>query len=137
MSQDPLDAFFDAPEKLEGEMRERLASMIIPFAAADTTDGTIHLKTAWFDLDTRRKVLVILLARLALSTKNSEYHGAISSKEIEGITGLPGGTVRPKLSALVKDRVAIRDNDSNYSVRPTPIAFNNAWAIMESEITSF
>ncbi|MCL5428742.1 MAG: hypothetical protein M1347_02910 [Chloroflexi bacterium] len=134
MSQDPLDAFFDTPEKLEGEMRERLAQMIVPFAAADPVSGDIHPKRGWNALDTKKKVLVILLAKLALSAKDAQFSASISSKEIEQITGLPGGTVRPKLSELVKDRIAFRDHSSNYSVRPTPIAFSNAWALMESEI---
>ena len=134
MPTDPLDAFFDAPEKLEGEMRQRLAHMIVPFAAADPVSGTIHPKNEWNKLDTKKKVLVVLLARLALSAKDSQFSAGISSKEIEDITGLPGGTVRPKLSQLVKDRIAYRDQVSNYSVRPTPIAFNNAWALMESDL---
>lgn len=134
MNSDPLEGFFDAPEKLEGQLRSRLAEMLIPFAAGDAGDGTFHPKQSWYNLNTKRKTLVFLLAKLALATKNPELEIAASPKEIEQSTGLPGGTVRPKLSELVKDHIAFKDSDGNYSVRSSPMAINNAWALMESAI---
>lgn len=130
---DPLDQFFETPEKLEGRMRERLAEMIVPFAVADPVDGNIHPKKAWHSLDSKRKILVILLGRLALTARNPEANATLSPKEIEELTGLPGGTVRPKLLTLTKDR-AVHLVGGRYSVRPTSIAIESAYALMEDAL---
>ncbi|MCW5887052.1 MAG: hypothetical protein KIT07_02900 [Anaerolineales bacterium] len=134
MTIDPLDQFFETPEKLEGRLREKLASMIVPFAAADPVDGTIHPKNAWHALDAKKKILVFLLSRLALSTKNPDISSGLSPAELEEMTGLPGGTVRPKLSSLVKDHAIHKDAAGQYSVRATSIAIDNAFALMEDSL---
>ena len=74
---------------------------------------------------------MFLLARLALSTRNPEFPKAVTSKEIEEATELPGGTIRPKLAELLKDRTAYRNQDSGYYIRSTSMSINNAWALME------
>ena len=131
MTEDPLDAVFDQKEELEGLLRERLAKMIIPFAVVDPENGIFYPKRAWNELNSKRKVLVFLLARLALSTRNPEFSKTVMAKDVEDATELPGGTVRPKLSELLKDRVAFRESDGGYYVRSTTMSLNNAWAIME------
>ena len=134
MSEDPLDAVFDTPEELEGVNREKLANMIKPFAIIDPENGTFHAKSSWNKLTAKRKVLVFLLARLALSIRNPEFSKIVSPKEIEEGTELPGGTVRPKLKELVTDRIAYRDSGGVYYIRSTSMSINNAWAVMEEEL---
>ena len=134
MTEDPLNVIFDAPEELEGVKREKLAKMIAPFAAIDPENGTFFIKMAWSNLSSKQKVLVYLLARLALSTKNPEFSKSVTHKDVESETDLPGGTVRPKVSELVKDRVVQRDKSGSYFVRSTAMAINNAWALMENVV---
>lgn len=131
MTEDPLDVIFDTPEELEGVIRDRVAKMIKPFAMIDPENGTFYTKAAWNELTSKRKVLVFLLARLALSTRNPGFSKVVTAKEVEDSTELPGGTVRPKLVELVKDRIAFRDKDSGYNIRSTSMSINNAWALME------
>jgi len=132
MNEDPLDAVFDAPEEIDGANRERLAKMITPFAVIDPENGTFFTKTPWGKLTSKQKVLVFLLARLALSTRNPEFSKAVNPKDVEDATELPGGTVRPKLGELVKDRIAYCEKESGYYIRSTSMSINNAWAIMEN-----
>lgn len=131
MSDDPLDAVFDTPEKLEGKRRERLAQMLVPFAVIDPENGTFHPRKLWYDLNAKRKVLVFLLSRLALADRNPDFPNGVSPKDVEKETELPGGTIRPKLKELEKDRIAHRTQDNLYLVRPSTISFNNARALME------
>lgn len=134
MTEDPLDVIFDTPEELEGVKRERLAKMIAPFAVIDPENGTFFTKTAWNNLKSKQKVLVYLLARLALSTRNPEFPKAVNHKDVEQDTELPGGTVRPMVSELVKDRVVHRDKSGSYYVRSSSMSINKAWIILEDVI---
>ena len=131
MVDDPLDTVFDTPEELEGVKRERLAKMITPFAIVDPENGTFFTKPRWNDLTAKQKVLVYLLSRLALSIRNPDFSKIVTPKDIEEATELPGGTVRPKLSELLKDRVVYRDKESGYYVQSTSVSINSAWALME------
>ena len=131
MTKDPFDEIFEAPEELEGLNRDRVAKMIKPFAMIDPENGTFYTKAAWIELTSKRKVLIFLLARLALSTRNPGFSKVVTAKEVEDSTELPGGTVRPKLGELVKDRIAYREKDSGYDIRSTSMSINNAWALME------
>ena len=134
MSDDPLDQIFDSPKELEGELREKLAKMIVPFAVVDLENGFFHPKGKWHHLNAKQRVLVYFLARLALSTKNPEFKNALTPGEVEEGTELPGGTVRPKIAELAKDRVIFRGSDGTYTMRPTPMSLANAWVILEGAI---
>lgn len=132
MSEDPLDAVFDTPEEMEGANREKLAIMITAFAVVDPENGSFFTKSPWKKLTAKQKVLVFLLARLALSIRNPEFSKVVKSNEIEEATELPGGTVRPKLRELVKDRIAYREIRGGYYIRSTSTSINNAWSLMEN-----
>lgn len=109
---DPLDQIFVKPEQVEGEQRTLLAKMIFPFAGINPEDGEVHFKATADDLNAKQKVLIYLLCRLALSTRpNTPFSAATSPKEVERATGFPGGTVRPKLSQLVEERIAIKNGE--------------------------
>lgn len=114
---DPLDAVFAEPEKLEGENRAKLAKLIVRFVAIEPESGEISYKPDTDKLTAKQLVLVFLLSRLALSTRNPAFPAALAPKEIELKTGLPGGTLRPKLTELTKERCVYYDTDGKYSVR--------------------
>ncbi len=99
-------------EELENEQKKQLVRVVLPFAVIDPESRRVHMKSLYDDLNTKHKVLVYLLARLALSDlSNSTVSSAVSPKEIEKETGLPGGTVRPKLTQLVTERLITKDGD--------------------------
>lgn len=134
MTNDPLEQFFDQPVALEGVLRATLAEMLIPFAAGDPRDGKILLKSPWLQLDTRQQVLVVMLAKMALASKNAELQDSASPKEVETITGLPGGTVRAKLYQLAKEHVLTKGDRGNYSMKVSPVAIQNARSILGEDI---
>ncbi len=112
MADDPLEMIFVKPEQVEGEKRAQLAKMIFPFAYIDAENGRIHFKATADELNAKQKVLVYLLCRLALSTRtDSKFPASVSPKEVEIDTGIPGGTIRPKLSQLVEEHKLIRRGD--------------------------
>ncbi|HEX9838909.1 MAG TPA: hypothetical protein VGA72_06160 [Anaerolineales bacterium] len=116
MMQDPLDQLFVKTEQIEGEQRAILAQLILPYASINADTGDVHFKTTFDDLSTKQKILLYLLCRLALSTRpNTTFTVAVSPVEVEKATMLPGGTVRPKLTELVKDRIIVKSGDG-YSV---------------------
>jgi len=116
MMQDPLDQLFVKTEQVEGEQRAILAQLILPYASINADTGDVHFKATFDDLSTKQKILLYLLCRLALSTRpNTTFTVAVSPIEVEKATMLPGGTVRPKLTELVKDRIIVKSGDG-YSV---------------------
>lgn len=134
MTTDPLDAVFDTPERLEGERRARLAEMLVPFAVIDPENGTFHPRNAWGSLIAKQKILIFLLARLALSAKNPDFPNGVAPRDIEEQIEIPGGTIRPKLRELTKERIAYKSPDDLYLVRPSTLSFNRAWALLEDKL---
>ncbi len=123
MNKDPLDVVFGELEELEGPAREKLARLIVPFVKIHAESGKIGFnQDASARLGPKQKILVFLLARLALSTRNPAHPAALPPKQIESETDMPGGTVRPKLADLVKERIVFKDESGKYSVRPSSIS---------------
>ena len=112
MKNDPLDEIYVRPEQVEGENRALLAKMIVPFAYIVPDTGKIYFRAPADDLNSKQKILVYLLCRLALSTREgSEFPASVSPKEVEIELGIPGGTVRPKLAQLADEKIAIRKGE--------------------------
>jgi hypothetical protein len=134
MPKDPLDQLFVKPEDIKGEQRTLLAKMVSPFATIDAENGVVHFRLATDDLNAKQKVLIYLLARLALASRpNAVYPAAVSPREVEIATGLPGGTVRPKLMQLYDEHIAVKSGDG-YSVSTTTL--QRAYKELESVIES-
>jgi hypothetical protein len=115
---DPLDALFVKPGQVEGEQRALLASLVLPFASIEAESGVVHYNERGEALNARLKVLVFLLARLALANKASAgFAPSASPKEIEEGCTLPGGTVRPALKQLAQSRLAIKSS-GKYMILP-------------------
>jgi hypothetical protein len=112
MTDDPLDAAFVSDEDVIGDSRALLAKMIVPFAAIRSESGEVSFKDEADRLSAKHKILVLLLCRTAYSLRNNK-DTVVPTKatEIEGQTGLPGGTVRPRLKALFDERIATRSED--------------------------
>jgi len=97
---------------------ERLARALKPYAAIDTKSGRLHFHPAYEGLTTRRKVLTCLLGQKAAQMLSRADFDLLTPKQIEACTGLPGGTVRAKLSELKQARLAVADEHSGYRIAP-------------------
>jgi hypothetical protein len=128
---DPLDDLVIKSKEVEGENRRLLADLLRPHVRFDPETGAIHFTQKQFKLSTKQYVLLYLLARLALGQKNPQFDVIATSKDIEDATGLPGGTVRPKLSELYKGRI-ITKSGAGYFVQVVNLI--KARAILESTL---
>jgi hypothetical protein len=111
---DPLDELVVKSEEVEGENRKILAKLLIPHVQIDPEQGTIYFVKQPSDLNTKEQVLVVLLAKLALAQKNQDITYIATPKYIEEVSGLPGGTVRPKLAELIKQKVIAKSSVGYY-----------------------
>ena len=122
---DPLDALLTKATIVDGEHRALLAKLLTPHVRLDPDTGKIYFTQHPPKLNTKQQVLVYLLARLALAQKNPNYTTVATTKDVEEGTGLPGGTVRPKLSELLKERI-ISKTEAGYLIEVTNLLRANS-----------
>ena len=119
---DPLDKIFTKPEDIDNKLREILADILTPFARIDIESGAFMPTILWGNLDSKRKILVFLVAKLALSTRKNQFGSCASPKDIEIATEIPGGTVRPKVIELLEEKIIGKDDTGAYYVKPSQIS---------------
>lgn len=129
---DPLDQLIMATEEVEGEYRVLLAELLKPHVKIDPEAGKVYFIPHPPKLNTRQHVLVYLLAKLALSQKNEALEPIATAKEVEEGTALPGGTVRPKLTELFRERI-ISKGEAGYFIEV--INLNKAKSILEDTLS--
>jgi hypothetical protein len=121
MSIDPLDQIFTDTEQVEQAQREELAALIIPYAAVNRQTGAVYFKPTTDELNSKQKLILYLLCRLALSAlPDSPFPKFVTPKEIERDTELPGGTIRPKLTQLVDEKIVVKSGEG-YRITPTSL----------------
>jgi hypothetical protein len=101
---DPLDALIVTDADLA---RDELASVLTPFVRL-TRDGGLVLESDFESLSAERKVLCVLLCVQAMRMLGIRDNAEVTPAEITAISGIPSGTVRPKLSGLLKGRRVIK-----------------------------
>ena len=115
LSGDPLDQLVMKAEEVEGEARKLLADLLTPHVRMDPDMGKIYFVPYPPKLNTKQTVLVYLLAKLALAQKSEKFDPVATAKDVEEATGLPGGSVRPKLTELFRERI-IAKSEAGYFV---------------------
>ncbi len=119
MTEDPLEQLFIRTEQVEQEQRAELATMILPYAGFNPETGQVYFKPTFEELNAKRKIIIYLLCRLALSAlPNPPVSKYAAPIEVTKETGLPGGTIRPKLIQLVDEKVVTKSGEG-YSILPT------------------
>jgi hypothetical protein len=88
--------------------REGLASVLSAFVRF-TRSGDLLLQADFEELDAERKVLCLLLAMRAANLLGLRAEPGALPRELVLASGMPGGTVRPKLSGLLEQRLIARD----------------------------
>lgn len=103
---DPLGKLFVDGQAID---RELLANAIFPYVRIYLEQGNaqIAFTKEGEALTSKEKLLTYLLARKAIHLRNKELLAseAVSPKELEAATGIPGGTIRPVLKQLRDERL--------------------------------
>jgi len=119
VTHDPLsDLLLDASQVDQA----RLASALQDILGVDTTTGHVVMKPGFGRLTTRNKVLAYLLGRKAAVLLGKADAEAATPKTICTDTGMPSGTVNPKLRELRRYRLVSQTELSEYYVAPHQVA---------------
>lgn len=102
----PLDKLFVESHSLDYEL---LANAILPYVRLHK-GGEIELTWEGEQLTFRQKLLAFLLARKALKESRVIEDEAIGPSEIEKDTGWNGGSIRPTLAKLKKEKLVRNAN---------------------------
>lgn len=118
MNQDPLsDLLLDASEV----DRARLSKALSDILGIDAESGRVVLKPGFARLTARGKVLAYLLGTKAAVLLGRSDVEAATPKDISEQTGMPPGTVNPKLRELLRDRIVSGTESSQYYVAPAQV----------------
>lgn len=108
---DPLSQLIIDTDELD---RQKLTSLLNGYCAI-SKEGQIRPITNFPNLDSTSKILAILLAQKAIQALGLSDTDQISPKQIEQLTGLPGGTVRGRLTNLREQRI-VEGVNGTYSI---------------------
>ena len=98
--------------------RELLATLLQDRIRLDLTHGSFSFLVGVRErLNNRQHVLTILLGQKAVHLLKGEFADGLRPQELETVTGIKGGTLRPLLKVLV-DRRLIRQNQEKAYVVP-------------------
>jgi hypothetical protein len=123
---DPLQALVVDEQELA---REELAQALAPFVQL-TKEGSLWFQASFDSLSALDKVRCVLLAVKALHLLGLRETEQVTPSELCDLSGMAAGTVRPKLSALLRDRDAAKSGGKY--VLP-PHAIRRAVAILATE----
>lgn len=119
MAKDPLEELLLDADEVD---RTRLAEALRDVLGIDTKTGKIVQKPGYNRLKTRHKVLAFLLGIRVASLLGKAKEESVQAKEIQDETGLPKGTVNPKLMELKEAKLITQDKAGKYYVAPHQIA---------------
>ena len=95
--------------------RETLASALAPLLKLSRS-GDLFLEPAFSKLKARQQVLAVLLGLKAAEMLGIRESAATTPGEIVELSGMAPGTVRPKLSELLRERLIVRRKEGGYEV---------------------
>jgi hypothetical protein len=98
----------------EDELVEQQLVSVLQLYVQFTDRGDLLLQPDFDVLTTEAQVACVLLAIKALGMVGLRSLDAATPAEIVALSGLPGGTVRPKLRDLLKRRCVARNSDGRY-----------------------
>jgi hypothetical protein len=109
---DKLSALIVDSESLA---RDEFARALGPYVRF-TSSGGLLLEPAFDQLSSEHRVLCVLLALQAMRLLGLRDSDEVTPAQITEISGMPPGTVRPKLSALLKARWVVKGTGGLYSL---------------------
>jgi len=117
MSTNPFAKLIRSKTELDYEAQKQLADLLEPYIWLDPENNLVVFKDSASSLTSLQLVLVFMLAQKVKNLVNPELSPAVSASEVETGTGLPGGTVRPKLTELAKKKLLTHSGRA-YEISP-------------------
>lgn len=108
---DPLETLFVSADAVD---RERIASVLRDRLAIDRDSAEPVILPGFAALDSKAKMLALLLMRKARSLLGLPGDEAVSPSEAARLTGVPPGTVRRMLPELVSSHMASHPDGGGY-----------------------
>src|SRR5437868_2364903 len=97
MTEDPLSKLLLDSEEVD---RASLARALHEYVGVDNKDGKVVLKPSFNKLTVRKKLLAYLLGKKVAKLLGKVENELTAPKEVTLQTGMPKGTVNPKLREL-------------------------------------
>jgi len=119
MGVDPLANLLLDREEVD---RTRLANVLQEIVGIDKGSGAVVLKPGFSRLDSTQKIIAYLLGRKVAVLLERANVEAASPTTVAKETGMPRGTVNPKLVELHKRRLLSKTERSEYYVTPALLA---------------
>lgn len=119
MTDDPLsELLLDADEVDRSQLAQGLRDLL----GIDNKTGRVVLKPMFNDLDTRRKVLAYLMGAKVAALLGKADDEIVTPTDLSKRTGMPRGTVNPKLAQLHEDRIVSKTKSGAYYLEPHQIS---------------
>lgn len=113
MNDDPLSSLLLNAEEVD---RASIARALKDYVGVDNTSGKIILKASFDKLGARQKLIAYLLGKKVAKLLAKIDIELSSPKDIQIETGIPKGTVNPKLRELVESRLISQTKDGEYFI---------------------
>ena len=101
-------------DELSGSVAQTLYEMLNGFVKVGNK-GNVILESAFETLDSERKVFVVIAAATVASLLKLSSQDGLHPKQVEQITLVPGGTIRPRLKLLLERRLVVTQEDGCYT----------------------
>ncbi|MGH2828620.1 MAG: hypothetical protein ACRDKF_16795 [Actinomycetota bacterium] len=112
---DPLaELLLDADEVDRAQLAQALRGIL----GIDNASGRVVLKPAFNDLDASRKTLAYLMGAKVAALLNKSDTEAVTPTQLSKSTGMPKGTVNPKLTRLHEERLVSKTKSGAYYLEP-------------------
>ncbi len=113
MTNDPLSNLLLDAEEID---RASLARALQDFVGIDKATGRVVLKPGFNRLNSRQKIIAYLLGKKVAKLLNMSESEVTSPKDIPTNTGIPIGTVHPKLRELIESRLVSQTKEGEYYI---------------------
>lgn len=113
MSDDPLSNLLMDSEQVD---RESLARALQDYVGIDGKSGKVVLKPGFNKLSARKKMIAYLLGKKVSKLLGKIENELTSPKDIPTETGVPRGTVNPKLREISDARLVSQTKDGEYYI---------------------
>jgi len=128
MADDPLSKLLLDAEEID---RASLARVLHDYVGVDSKTGKIIQKASFNKLSARQKLIAYLLGKKVAKILGKVDIELTSPKDIQNETGIPKGTVNPKLRELVDGRLVSQTKEGEYYIESHQIL--NCVALLETK----